>query len=167
MVCRIQNLHISQTNHLTIKNGTQFVEFKIYISLKHINPHLLQSLQFVEFKIYISLKLSPKRFNSLSSLQNSKFTYLSNENYGYDFFEMFVEFKIYISLKQVSYSTNTARFVEFKIYISLKQRVMFVPIIFSLQNSKFTYLSNRKRIKELNLKVCRIQNLHISQTSEC
>ena len=56
-----------------------FVEFKIYISLKHKNIQHLQQLCFVEFKIYISLK----RINNVEEL-----------------FESFVEFKIYISLKQ-------------------------------------------------------------------
>ena len=35
MFCRIQNLHISQTIALPIPALTSFVEFKIYISLKH------------------------------------------------------------------------------------------------------------------------------------
>ena len=33
--CRIQNLHISQTNYSNIFCDVSFVEFKIYISLKH------------------------------------------------------------------------------------------------------------------------------------
>ena len=34
MFCRIQNLHISQTNIELTGGGLGFVEFKIYISLK-------------------------------------------------------------------------------------------------------------------------------------
>ena len=34
-VCRIQNLHISQTYLTPYLPRKQFVEFKIYISLKH------------------------------------------------------------------------------------------------------------------------------------
>ena len=33
--CRIQNLHISQTGANLVSAGIGFVEFKIYISLKH------------------------------------------------------------------------------------------------------------------------------------
>ena len=36
-VCRIQNLHISQTVNLSIFKSNWFVEFKIYISLKPTN----------------------------------------------------------------------------------------------------------------------------------
>ena len=35
MFCRIQNLHISQTYENGLQVNTSFVEFKIYISLKH------------------------------------------------------------------------------------------------------------------------------------
>ena len=55
-----------------------FVEFKIYISLKHMKRLLNATFGFVEFKIYISLKLAMRPYFDGKS---------------------FVEFKIYISLK--------------------------------------------------------------------
>ena len=76
--CRIQNLHISQTIKLVRSGVVSFVEFKIYISLKHSHGSLVECSGFVEFKIYISLK---PRTGSI---------YRKNG---------FVEFKIYISLK--------------------------------------------------------------------
>ena len=42
-VCRIQNLHISQTIHGVGSKLLMFVEFKIYISLKHA-LHLFELL---------------------------------------------------------------------------------------------------------------------------
>ena len=54
--CRIQNLHISQTSEVNKIIFTGFVEFKIYISLKHEYTAILTHFSFVEFKIYISLK---------------------------------------------------------------------------------------------------------------
>ena len=56
--CRIQNLHISQTCILILNLLLGFVEFKIYISLKHA--------------------FNPRSFALV--LQNSKFTYLSNSH---------------------------------------------------------------------------------------
>ena len=79
MFCRIQNLHISQTIDLDLENNQGFVEFKIYISLKHPERHHLLPACFVEFKIYISLK------RLLFVIKYSI---------------CFVEFKIYISLKR-------------------------------------------------------------------
>ena len=54
--CRIQNLHISQTGTFSILAFASFVEFKIYISLKHVKGLKKRIKRFVEFKIYISLK---------------------------------------------------------------------------------------------------------------
>ena len=100
-VCRIQNLHISQTKNFFAFLLCRFVEFKIYISLKL--PHSLAPV-----------------------------------------FSMFVEFKIYISLKQILlYFLYQPLFVEFKIYISLKHLLLNSILTLGLQNSKFTYLSNR------------------------
>ena len=56
MFCRIQNLHISQTSSVTSPVAVCFVEFKIYISLKHAIRKVKENNSFVEFKIYISLK---------------------------------------------------------------------------------------------------------------
>ena len=56
MVCRIQNLHISQTECGNGDDEVWFVEFKIYISLKQAYPSHHRLGGFVEFKIYISLK---------------------------------------------------------------------------------------------------------------
>ena len=78
IVCRIQNLHISQTLALTQIVSSSFVEFKIYISLKQTKTKIIHTSSFVEFKIYISLKQT-------LSFQSTN--------------ESFVEFKIYISLK--------------------------------------------------------------------
>ena len=76
-VCRIQNLHISQTYMLLTVCTVLFVEFKIYISLKRGITHKY----------------------GVSRLQNSKFTYLSNSRSVISSLLPFVEFKIYISLK--------------------------------------------------------------------
>ena len=56
LFCRIQNLHISQTKAEEIEPFESFVEFKIYISLKHTGGYKKSFTGFVEFKIYISLK---------------------------------------------------------------------------------------------------------------
>ena len=144
--------------------------------------------QFVEFKIYISLKRASFLSCIVQCLQNSKFTYLSNSEYSKYHNPRFVEFKIYISLKHIcSASFGYMGFVEFKIYISLKLNlltearcILFVEfkIYISLkliqplnsdrtclQNSKFTYLSNCPNLQVSCSYVCRIQNLHISQTT--
>ena len=100
LFCRIQNLHISQTFPYFSKEEISFVEFKIYISLKHCKDKYSIQYSFVEFKIYISLKLAylcssqlycfvefkiyislkhdSEVKQRLTVLQNSKFTYLSN-----------------------------------------------------------------------------------------
>ena len=62
--CRIQNLHISQTNKKQSKKEKSFVEFKIYISLKLLQKHFIDNISFVEFKIYISLKPQIEIFDS-------------------------------------------------------------------------------------------------------
>ena len=123
LFCRIQNSHIPQTIPESRCDISSFVEFKIYISLKHIQKHLSYLLSFVEFKIYISLKPS----------------------------------------QSIGFKTNG--FVEFKIYISLKQQAWLNRVVKVLQNSKFTYLSNELTPKFIFEKFCRIQNLHISQTT--
>ena len=56
--------------------------------------------------------------------------------------------------------------VEFKIYISLKQLNKALIINFVQQNSKFTYLSNKREDIKPVRKFSRIQNLHISQTAK-
>ena len=58
MFCRIQNLHISQTNKITRINTPWFCRIQnLHISQTDIAS--LTPLQgFVEFKIYISLKLN-------------------------------------------------------------------------------------------------------------
>ena len=61
MFCRIQNLHISQTNDVCDELSNCFVEFKIYISLKHLKAYTPTQGGFVEFKIYISLKHNGRR----------------------------------------------------------------------------------------------------------
>ena len=100
-VCSFQNLHISQTWRVFRLLRRCFVEFKIYISLKHSVTITILNYCFVEFKIYISLKRN-----------------LIHNGLGAGF----VEFKIYISLKQRLYHhIQYCCFVEFKIYISLKQ----------------------------------------------
>ena len=76
--CRIQNLHISQTVAELGKLEEGFVEFKIYISLKHnfsflVPPYVLQNSKFT----YLSNQLARGK-NIDRVLQNSKFTYLSN-----------------------------------------------------------------------------------------
>ena len=53
---RIQNLHISQTALGAYNAFSCLVEFKIYISLKHIAQLHQKYYRLVEFKIYISLK---------------------------------------------------------------------------------------------------------------
>ena len=88
----------------------------------------------------------------------------------------------------MGYDFQENRFVEFKIYISLKLLLCFLSSYSRLQNSKFTYLSNKEKLKSstrhqfvefkiyislkhsigsfILLSVCRIQNLHISQTGK-
>ena len=64
--------------------------------------------------------------------------------FGVCLFVCFVEFKIYISLKRVLLVIiSYISFVEFKIYISLKQLPINDQFKRVLQNSKFTYLSNK------------------------
>ena len=122
-VCRIQNLHISQTRVVGFNHHVRFVEFKIYISLK---------LLFVLFRVQIRL-------------QNSKFTYLSNSEYvsKLNWFVCRIQ-NLHISQTGHESSQLCLRFVEFKIYISLKLIVQCNFLQFRLQNSKFTYLSNLK-----------------------
>ena len=78
MFSRIQNLHISQTLHNSKILFPCLVEFKIYISLKHLQLKFHHYFCLVEFKIYISLKQALVVIAQTHCL---------------------VEFKIYISLK--------------------------------------------------------------------
>ena len=143
VVCRIQNLHISQTCNSCIKALYVFVEFKIYISLKQYLKNVSYHSLFVEFKIYISLKLDTNTSTSRYCLQNSKFTYLSNLHAPFQRLILVCRIQnLHISQTSVFENRLTIQFVEFKIYISLKQLNSTISILLSLQNSKFTYLSN-------------------------
>ena len=76
--CRIQNSHISQTDFPTCI----FTRVFCRIQNSHISQTVIRythyKYNFVEFKIHISLKLYMYQQTSLKILQNSKFTYLSN-----------------------------------------------------------------------------------------
>ena len=120
---------------------------------------------FVEFKIYISLKHNKLQLLLLQVSQNSKFTYLSNiTNFSCYFFKFRRIQNLHISQTTKEVLATELGFVEFKIYISLKLCCKFLLLLEVLQNSKFTYLSNIPKRLEKEAWFCRIQNLHISQT---
>ena len=123
--CRIQNLHISQTQPV-------FQQYHVQV---------LQNSKFT----YLSN-------HSLRNLPNRLFCRIQNLHISQTMVGVvvrlvgFVEFKIYISLKLLVYMRGGfVSFVEFKIYISLKLIVLNRILFAVLQNSKFTYLSNLRR----------------------
>ena len=143
MFCRIQNLYISQTVTTCFFMNHCFVEFKIYISLKHMNrsnnlQFVLQNSKFTYLSNIIRCCLMKRQV-----LQNSKFTYLSNigmvkiverqfcriQNLHISqtclLFSVRVDMfcriqNLHISQTNSLASPSPACFVEFKIYISLK-----------------------------------------------
>ena len=123
--CRIQNLHISQTNSLASPSPACFVEFKIYISLKHncflvIFKNVLQNSKFTYLSNGWSVKLI-----KLPVLQNSKFTYLSNINPLQMSQLQFCRIQnLHISQTNTKKLCTGISFVEFKIYISLKHSLI-------------------------------------------
>ena len=208
--CRIQNLHISQTEDVRTAINEQFCRIQnLHISQTRLSQLILYCC-FVEFKIYISLKPAICCVVYFKVLQNSKFTYLSNKEYTQVYLNLFCRIQnlhisqtrrywrlqplkfcriqnLHISQTVEHWQNTELSFVEFKIYISLKQIFKDFHLERVLQNSKFTYLSNKrqnkgavslvlqnskftylsnKSIDILNFfQFCRIQNLHISQTT--
>ena len=145
----------------------RFVEFKIYISLKHhlISPISQVVLQNSKFTYLSNVMLSNSYFTYV--LQNSKFTYLSNQQNAIIRELEFCRIQnLHISQTVALICDCGVCFVEFKIYISLKLDCKNIIIPLVLQNSKFTYLSNPLEQCFQLLGFCRIQNLHISQTSK-
>ena len=143
----------------------QFVEFKIYISLKldYLGDESILGLQNSKFTYLSNMMIM--YISTVTGLQNSKFTYLSNIGRLVRDVDLVCRIQnLHISQTQVTNKTLLNVFVEFKIYISLKHSALITEFSKSLQNSKFTYLSNRDVIANEGYKVCRIQNLHISQT---
>ena len=165
-VCRIQNLHISQTFRIWVFQLRMFVEFKIYISLKRLLQQInqVQRLQNSKFTYLSNVCFSLRKRKYC--LQNSKFTYLSNSFLNSSISRAVCRIQnLHISQTLLFLPILFILFVEFKIYISLKRKLLINFVKSCLQNSKFTYLSNINISFTSYLTVCRIQNLHISQTS--
>ena len=168
--CRIQNLHISQTEDVRTAINEQFCRIQnLHISQTRLSQLILYCC-FVEFKIYISLKPAICCVVYFKVLQNSKFTYLSNKEYTQVYLNLFCRIQnlhisqtrrywrlqplkfcriqnLHISQTVEHWQNTELSFVEFKIYISLKQIFKDFHLERVLQNSKFTYLSNKRQNK--------------------
>ena len=101
----------------------------------------------------------------LLGFEESKFTYLSN-SIGNSLNSNLVlkNQNLHISQTYLYPTTILQRFWRIKIYISLKLNYIVIRKFFCFEESKFTYLSNCKRLWVMTNLVLKNQNLHISQT---